>query len=74
MAANIRMKHTIHEADTTVYFYEGEVEAKEGVVSVPRDKPEWVRRAFILGYRLNPNTGEEYRLEDLNEEEFEVGE
>lgn len=74
MAANIRMQHTIHTADKVVYFYDGEVEAKEGIVSVPRNRPEWVRRAFVLGYRLNPNTGEEYRLEDLNPEEFEVGE
>ena len=67
-AKNIALKHTIwHEGEKTVYFYEGELVAKEGVVKIPADRPEWVRRAWVLGYRLDPKTGEQTKLEDLIE-------
>ena len=68
MAKNISLKHTIWtEGEKTVYFYEGELTAKDGVVSVPADRPEWVRRAWVLGYRLDPKTGEQTKIEDLIE-------
>lgn len=64
MAGNVRLKHTTHEADKTLYFYEGEADVKKGVVSIPKDRPEWIRRAWVLGYRNNTK-GEPYRIEDL---------
>lgn len=65
---DIRLKHTIwSEGTKQVYFYEGELTAKDGVVSIPADRPEWVRRAWVLGYRLDPESGEPQRLEDLIE-------
>lgn len=71
--ANVRLKHIIHEADTVLYLYDGELEVKKGVVSIPKDRPEWIRRAWVLGYRLD-SKGENARLEDLTPEAFEVGE
>jgi hypothetical protein len=65
-AKNVSLKHTIHSApEKTVYFYDGELIAKDGVIKIPADRPEWIRRAWVLGYRLDPKTGENTRIEDL---------
>ena len=64
-AKNVRLKHSIHEADSVLYFYDGELPVKEGVVSVPADRPEWVRNAWINGYDRDPKTGEYIRFEEL---------
>jgi len=37
------------------YFYDGECAIKDGVVEIPLDRPEWVQRAYILGYRQDPD-------------------
>lgn len=67
-SGDICLRHTVwSEGEKTVYFYEGELVAKDGVVCVPADRPEWVRRAWVLGYRLDPDSGENKRLEDLIE-------
>ncbi len=71
---NVRLKHTIWtEGEKTVYFYDGELTAKNGVISVPKDRPEWIRRAWVLGYQLNAK-GEPVDLTELTPEAFEVGE
>lgn len=36
------------------YFYDGEVPIKDGIVEIPLDRPEWVQRAYIMGYRHDP--------------------
>lgn len=67
----VALKHTIwKEGERAVIFYEGELTAKDGVVEVPNDKPEWIRRAWVLGYRLDPENDSEYlRLEDIPTED-----
>lgn len=66
MAKTVALKHTVwSEGEKTVYFYDGELTAKDGVVKIPSDRPEWVRRAWVMGYSLDPKTGEHVRLEDL---------
>lgn len=40
------------------YFYDGEVDIKDGIVEIPADRPEWVQRAYIMGYRFDPATEE----------------
>lgn len=62
----VALKHTIWKEGTrTVHFYDGSLEATDGVVDVPSDKPAWVQRAWILGYRLDPETGENIPHADL---------
>jgi hypothetical protein len=73
--AGVSLKHTIwDDGEKQVYFYDGELTAKDGVVTIPADKPEWIRRAWVLGYQLDPKTKKQTRLENLIPEEFEVGE
>jgi hypothetical protein len=58
----LRMKHTIQRADGVIYFYEGELPVKEGVIEIPKDTKEfdsWVRRAYINGYQLDPENDDE---------------
>lgn len=60
------MKHTIWtEGEKTVYFYDGEIVAKDGVIKISKDQPERIKRAWILGYSLDPETDEHVRIEDL---------
>jgi hypothetical protein len=62
----VALKHTVwNEGEKTVYFYEGELKAKDGVLEVPDDRPEWLRRAWVMGYRLDPKTGENILFDDL---------
>jgi hypothetical protein len=56
MAATITLTHTTRrEGEQTVYFYEGEATAKDGKITVPTDRPEWVKRVWLLGYRIYRN-------------------
>lgn len=74
-AKGVSLKHTIWtDGEKTVYFYDGEVPAKDGVISIPGNRPEWIRRAWVLGYQLDPKTGEQVDLTVLTPEAFEVGE
>lgn len=62
-AKSIRLKHTIwNDGEKIVYFYDGELQAKDGVIVIPADRPEWVRRAWVLGYQLDPKTGRQVDL------------
>lgn len=46
------------------YFYDGETETKDGIIELPLDHPEWIQRAWVMGYRLNPDTEETVLLAD----------
>jgi hypothetical protein len=35
-----------------VFFYDGALEAVDGLLTLPVDRPEWIRRAWVSGYRL----------------------
>lgn len=52
-AKTITLQHTIRrQGEQTVYFYEGQLTAKDGKLTLPTDNPTWIKRAWILGYRL----------------------
>lgn len=54
MAGTVKLKHTVwNEGEKTFYFYDGELVAHDGVLEIPADKPEWIKRAWIMGYRLD---------------------
>lgn len=65
-AKNVRLKHTIwKEGERLVHFYDGQLTAKDGVISIPSDNPSWIRRAWILGYRLDAKTKKPVGIEEL---------
>jgi hypothetical protein len=35
-----------------MYFYDGELPVVDGTLTIPADRPEWVQRAWIMGFRL----------------------
>lgn len=52
----VALKHTIwKKGERIVHFYDGQLTAKDGVVDIPDDNEAWIRRAWILGYRLDTN-------------------
>lgn len=60
MARTIRLKHTLYTLPEYVeYFYDGQAVVKNGVIELPADNPTWLQRAWIVGYRLDPETGKE---------------
>ncbi len=55
----VKLLHlSLREGDNSIYFYDGELESHDGVLDVPNDRPEWVRAAWVKGYRLDPKTQE----------------
>ena len=46
------------------YFYDGEVPIVDGIVEIPLDRPEWVQRAYIMGYRFDPVSEEILTLDE----------
>ena len=66
MADTVRLLSTKGRAQLieTFYFYDGETPIKDGVVEIPVDRPEWVQRAYIMGYRHDPVTEEVITLDE----------
>ena len=44
--------HPYDKVTTMEYFYDGELSVREGIVKVPKTKPEWVQRLLNDGYRF----------------------
>lgn len=66
MAELLQLKHThigYDQPEYTFYFYEGEVKVHYGVIDLPRDPAfeHWAMRAWLKGYRLDPETGVGHR-------------
>lgn len=60
---DIPLRHAHFEGDWMEYFYDGELWVTDSVISVPSERPEWLRRSYILGFRQTPE-GE--WIEDLD--------
>lgn len=60
----IRLKHQYKDTVPlrTFYFYDGRTVVRNGVIEIPADKPSWLDRAFMVGYRLDPETGKPLEL------------
>lgn len=58
MAKTIKLLSTKGRAQLIerFYFYDGEVPIKDGIVEIPVGRPEWIQRAYIMGYRNDPET------------------
>lgn len=57
--ADVALKHVTFREDTMFYFYEGELPVKKGTLVIDDENQGLVRRAYALGYRLDPETEEE---------------
>lgn len=63
----VKLLHlSLREGDNAIFFYDGELESHDGVLDVPNNRPEWVRAAWVKGYRLDPKT-EEFLTYDVVE-------
>lgn len=56
--AEVRLKHVVHEIDTVIFFYDGELPVVGGVVTIPDGNDNWAGAAYIHGYQIDPDTGE----------------
>lgn len=63
MADAIRLQHVNIRIDTNLYFYDGEVPVVGGVVTL--DNEVWARNAWLRGYRINADTGEQVLPGDI---------
>ena len=55
----VKLKHlSWREGELLVPFYDGELTAHDGIIEVPSDRPEWIRGAWVKGFRLDPKTDE----------------
>ena len=65
--AEIRLKHQYPNTVPvqTMYFYDGRARVEYGVVTLPTHKPAWLQRAFVLGYRIDPDTGKFLSLAEI---------
>lgn len=59
MSEVIRLKHQYRSNMPlrVQYFYDGRAEVKYGVIELPVDKPAWIDRAFMIGFRCDPESG-----------------
>jgi len=54
--------------DQKFYFYEGECDVHYGIIELPRDPAytHWAQRAWMKGFRLDPETGENVTRDQLD--------
>ena len=66
----IKLKHIYPNElpDQKFYFYEGECDVHFGVIELPRDPAftHWAQRAWMKGFRLDPETGENVSRDELD--------
>lgn len=48
----VRLRHTTRQGDWRFYHYEGELPVVDGVLTIPLDMPEVIKRAWIQGFRM----------------------
>jgi hypothetical protein len=75
---SVTLKHIVRRhGKQAVFFCDGAATAEDGLLTLPTDRPAWIRKAWLSGYNLNPDTDE--RLMDwaaverlMNAESVEV--
>lgn len=67
MAEVILIKHSLasNMPFRRMYFYDGETIVRFGVIELPVDKEHWMQRAFMLGFRYDPETGRLLELDEI---------
>ena len=49
----VRLRHVNRTGNFMFYAYDGEMKVEDGIIAIPAEKPEWIRRAWITGFRMN---------------------
>lgn len=69
MAETFKLKHIYPNElpDQKFYFYEGEADVHFGVIELPVDPiyEHWAMRAWMKGFRLDPETGVELTRDEV---------
>lgn len=53
---SVTLKHIVRrDGKQAVFFYDGALTAENGLLTLPANRPEWIRRAWNSGYNLNPD-------------------
>lgn len=70
MGKTVTLKHfRFRDAKRVVYFYDGFAVAEQGLITLPLDKPVWIKRAFnLLGYNQTPEGKKLFNSTDLQQE------
>lgn len=65
--AELRLKQVGRFMTEWMYFYEGQAPVKDGVITLPLTPAHlpWAQRAFLKGFRENPDTGEPVSMDDI---------
>jgi hypothetical protein len=53
MAEIVRLKHTTRKNNWIFFHYKGHAPVKNGVLELPADNTTLIRRAYVMGFRLN---------------------
>lgn len=48
----VQLRHVTRPGDWMMYFYDGELPVIDATLTIPADRPEWIQRAWIQGFRL----------------------
>ena len=67
MAETILLKHQ-NKSNMPMriqYFYDGRAVVRFGVIELPVEKSAWIDRAFMMGFRLDPETDRPLELADI---------
>ena len=52
---SVTLKHVVRrDGKQAVFFYDGAATAEDGLLTLPADRPEWIKRAWLSGYNMNP--------------------
>jgi len=60
--ADLTLRHVTWKGSRIFIFYTGQIKVREGVLTIPHHHPEWVRVAWVNGYRVDPATGKAMSL------------
>lgn len=55
--ADIKLKHRSFTGSSQLYFYDGSVPIRNGVVKIPSGRKEWAANAYLRGYEYDAETG-----------------
>ena len=53
----VALRHVTLRNDQVFAFYDGVVQAKGGVLTLPAEREDWIRRAWVSGYSISPDDG-----------------
>jgi hypothetical protein len=65
----VKLRHGIVNKGKKLFaFYDGLLVARDGVIEVPAERFDWIRRAWVAGYALTPEGDRLFTVIDLKRE------